>query len=246
MSQDNQETVKQIVDRVLAETDPWNNPYFVALRDGTFDREDFVETQVQFYYAVVFFSRPMAVVAAKIPSPSLRVEVMRNVWEEHGEGDQTKMHGHTFRELMRRLGGLSIEDIEDRQLWPAVRAFNTTLTGVSISDDWEVATACFGMIERMFVDISNWIGRAIVDNGWLPADQLIHYDVHEVLDVKHSDDFFAVLSNGSDGSAQSHYCIDQGVQLGAYIFDDLYRGLYRARRTRRTAAVRAQPHIYRS
>lgn len=241
-----QPTVMEIVDAVLAETEARQNPYFVALRDGTFDREDFVETQIQFYYAVVFFSRPMAVVAAKIPSPSLRVEVMRNVWEEHGEGDSAKMHGHTFRELLRRLADISIEDIEGRQLWSVVRAFNTTLTGVSISDDWEVATACFGMIERMFVDISNWIGQGILANGWLSAEEMIHYDVHEKLDIKHSDDFFAVLVNGTDGSAKSLYCIEQGVRLGAHIFDDLYRGLFRSRSTRRAGYAHAQPHIYRT
>ena len=239
--------MQEIVDKVLQETDPWNNPYFVALRDGSFDRDDFVETQIQFYYAVVFFSRPMAVVAAKIPSPSLRVEVMRNVWEEHGEGDDAKIHGHTFRLLLERLAGLSIADIEGRLLWPEVRAFNTALTGLSISDDWEVGTACFGMIERMFVDISQWIGKGILERGWLQPDQMVHYDVHETLDVKHSDDFFAVLRDGTDGSKQSLYCIEQGVRLGAYIFDEMYRGLYRARGRRLRCEVEGpQAHIYRN
>lgn len=239
--------IQEIVDGVLAETDARNNPYFVALRDGSFQRDDFVETQIQFYYAVVFFSRPMAVVAAKIPSPSLRVEVMRNVWEEHGEGDDTRIHGHTFRQLLERLAGVTIQDIERRPLWPEVRAFNTILTGCSIADDWEVATACFGMIERMFVDISQWIGRAILERGWLAPDQMVHYNVHETLDVKHSDDFFHVLTEGTDGSAQARYCVEQGVRLGAYVFNGLYEGLYRARGRRLFCDVkRPQAHIYRT
>ena len=81
--------MNEIVEKVLAETDPHNNPYFVALRDGSFEKDDFVETQIQFYYAVVFFSRPMAAVAAKIPSAKQRLEVLRNVWEEHGEGNMS-------------------------------------------------------------------------------------------------------------------------------------------------------------
>lgn len=232
---------------ILDEVRPDENPYFVALRDGSFDRADFVETQIQFYYAVVFFSRPMAVVAAKIPSPGLRMEVMRNVWEEHGEGDSSKIHGSTFRELLQRLDGIGIEDVEGRQLWPEVRAFNTALTGCAMADDWEVGVACFGMIERMFVDISSWIGRAIVDRGWLSEAQMIHYDVHEALDVKHSQDFFDVLTGGTDGSEQAAYCVEQGLRLGAYVFDEMYRGLYRARQRRRYNEVRQpQRHIYRS
>ena len=42
------------------------NPYFASLADGSFSREDFIETQIQFLFAVVFFSRPMAVLAAII------------------------------------------------------------------------------------------------------------------------------------------------------------------------------------
>ena len=226
------EQVGQILERVLRETNAWVNPYFVALRDSSFEKDDFVETQIQFYFAVVFFSRPMAVVAAKIPSPELRLEVMRNVWEEHGEGEVAKIHGQTFRELLHRLDGLDSAAIEARALWPEVRSFNTTLTGCSVSDDWEVGTACFGTIERMFVEISQWIGAAIVERGWLSAERLVHYNLHEELDVKHADDFFAVLRAGTDDSPEAIYRIEQGVRMGAYIFDGLYRGLFVARRRR--------------
>jgi pyrroloquinoline-quinone synthase len=56
-----------------------NSPYIVALRDGSMSREDFVETQIQFLFAVVFFSRPMAVLAARMPRPELRISLLDNV-----------------------------------------------------------------------------------------------------------------------------------------------------------------------
>ena len=70
-----------LIKQILKETNPQMNPYFVSLRNGTFDKDDFVETQIQFYFAVVFFNRPMAAIAAKIPEAELRLEVIRNVWE---------------------------------------------------------------------------------------------------------------------------------------------------------------------
>ena len=238
--------MKEMIDEILAEVDARNNPYFTALGDGTFDKEDFVETQIQFYYAVVFFSRPMAVIAAKIPSAAMRVEVMRNVWEEHGEGDEDKMHGETFKVLLDRLGGIRPEDIERRVLWPEIRAFNTTLIGCAVADDWEAGTACFGIIERMFSAISNWIGKAIVDRGWLSREQLTHYNIHELLDIKHSDDFFDVLAEGGKGDPRAQYCIEQGMRMGAYVFNELYAGLFNARRRRLFPDVhRPQGHIYR-
>lgn len=230
---------------ILAAHLPADNPYLRSLRDGSLDRRDFVETQMQFYYAVVFFSRPMAVLAAKIPSAKVRTEILRNVWEEHGEGTAENRHGATFLELLRRLEGKKIEEVETRGLWPEIRAFNTTLIGCCALDDWEIGAGCLGMIERMFVDISAWIGLCISERGWLPEDQVVHYSVHKELDIKHSDDFFAVLQPEWNRDAAARYRIDQGLQLGAYIFDRLYRDLFEARKRRVTSPMRhPQQNLY--
>ena len=52
---------------------PLENAYFVALRDGSMTRDDFVETQVQFAHAVFFFSRPMMVLAGRVSNPEVRL-----------------------------------------------------------------------------------------------------------------------------------------------------------------------------
>lgn len=222
-----------------------DNPYLSSLRDGALTKEDFVETQIQFYYAVVFFSRPMAVLAAKIPSAATRTEILRNVWEEHGEGDARSRHGATFLELLDRLAGIGRDDVESRTLWPELRAFNTTLIGCCALDDWEIGAGCLGIIERMFVDISAWIGQSIAERGWLPKERIVHYSVHEVLDIKHSEDFFATLAPTWEHSKEKRYLINQGLRLGAYAFDRLYRDLFASRLRRvMTPVVRPQRHVY--
>ena len=45
-----------LIRRILEEGGYADNPYFAALKDGSFEKDDFVETQVQFYFAVDFFS----------------------------------------------------------------------------------------------------------------------------------------------------------------------------------------------
>ena len=211
---------------------PDDNPYFVALDDGSFSKDDFLETQIQFYFAVIFFSRPMAAVAAKIPDAALRLEVVRNVWEEHGEGNASIAHGATFSELLSRLGGIGQADIARRALWPEVRAFNTALVGAAVLDEHIVSVGMMGMIERMFVDISARLGRGIVARGWLEESRMIHYALHEELDVKHAEDFFAILRPTWSARPADRYYVEQGIRLGAYVFDRLYRDLHRARARR--------------
>jgi pyrroloquinoline quinone (PQQ) biosynthesis protein C len=225
-------TLKQSIEQVLTETNYSENPYFVNLREKSFDKEDFVETQMQFFYAVIFFSRPMAALAAKIPTPELRLEVLRNVWEEHGEGSLTHGHGRTFLEFLKRIAGVSEEDVYRRGLWADVRIFNTTLSGVSVLDDFIVAVGTLGMIERMFSDISAWIGQGVIANGWLAEDEMIHYKLHQELDIKHSEDFFKILDVPFQKSGENRYLIEQGLRLGACVFNNLYAGLWNHRKTR--------------
>jgi pyrroloquinoline quinone (PQQ) biosynthesis protein C len=229
------------IQTILDETKYEQNPFFIALRDGSFTKEDFVETQIQFFIAVIFFSRPMAAVAAKIPVAKQRVEVLRNVWEEHGEGTTNAQHGETFLVLLNRLAGITEEDVDKRVLWPEVRMFNTTLTGACVMDEYLVGVGVMGMIERMFADISAWIGQSLVERGWLTRETLIHYNLHAELDIKHAGDFFNVLRPAWDASPESRYYIEQGLRLGAHAFYCLYEGLYRAR-TRRWMRDLIVPH----
>lgn len=237
--------MKETIAALLEQYPLQSNPYFAALQEGSFDREDFLETQVQFYYAVVFFSRPMAVLAAKIPSAATRTEILRNVWEEHGEGQAGSRHGATFLELLKRIDDIRQEDVEARALWPELRAFNTNLIGCCALDDWEIGAGCLGIIERMFVDISAFLGEQLDKRGWLAADRVVHYSVHKELDVRHSEDFFATLQPTWERGPRERYLITQGLQLGAYVFDRLYRDLYEARTRRSMSAVdHPQRHIY--
>lgn len=225
-------TLNNLIERVLKDTNYFENPYFVNLREKTFERADFCETQIQFFYAVIFFSRPMAALAAKIPTPELRLEVLRNVWEEHGEGSLSHGHGTTFLEFLKRLGNVTPDDVYRRGLWADVRIFNTTLSGVSVLDDFIVAVGALGMIERMFSDISAWIGQGVIANGWLAEGEMIHYKLHQELDIKHSEDFFKILDGPFQKSAGNRYLIEQGLRLGATLFNNLYAGLWNSRKTR--------------
>ncbi len=220
------------IDAILHQTDYYNNPYFVHLRDGSFEKDDFLETQIQFFFAVIFFSRPMAALAAKIPTPELRVEIVRNVWEEHGEGDSTRVHGTTFLNLLYRLDQITPEDVDRRALWPEVRIFNTTLAGACVLDEYLIGVGMMGMIERMFCAISSWLGQIIVERKWLMPHEMIHYNLHETVDMKHSEDFFNILKPAWDKNSSNRYYIEQGLHLGATVFNGLYLGLYQGRKRR--------------
>jgi pyrroloquinoline quinone (PQQ) biosynthesis protein C len=232
--------LRRAIERLKQRFAPSQNDYLRALADGTFSRDDFVETQIQFLFAVVFFSRPMAVLAGRLPRPEMRLSLLRNVSDEHGSGDLRFCHEQTFLALLAKLG-VTLEDVERRALWPEVRAFNTTLAGLCNLDDTMTALAALGIIEDLFSEISATIGTAIIDRGWLDKDELVHYTTHEKLDVTHADGFYRELDAAYQLHPRHAYQITQGLELGAYIFLRMYEDLFRARARRSMRSVRG-PH----
>jgi pyrroloquinoline-quinone synthase len=228
-------TLDDFVRALKARVAPLENPYFRALRDGSFSREDFLETQVQFGHAVFFFSRPMMVLAGRISSAALRLPLLENVRDEHGRGDLSFSHEATFTRFLERLG-VSQAEVSVRPLWPEVRAFNTVLVGVCTLDDVATALATLGIIEDLFASISAELGRAIVSRGFLSSEALVHYRTHEELDELHAEGFYAPLRARFVSEPALRYQVEQGLELGASVFLSLYRGLFeaRARRERRT------------
>jgi pyrroloquinoline quinone (PQQ) biosynthesis protein C len=223
--------MKQYIADLKARLRPRDNPYLVALRDGTLSREDFLETQIQFLFAVVFFSRPMAVLAGRMPRPEMRLALLANVEDEHGDGDLRLCHESTFLLFLSRLGA-SRQEIERRALWPEIRAFNTTLAGLCMLDDVPTAMAALGVIEDLFAGISTEIGRAVIQRGFLGESQIVHYKTHEVLDVEHAEGFYKSLYVPYAAHPRQAYQIQQGLELGAYAFLRLYEDLYRQRERR--------------
>jgi pyrroloquinoline-quinone synthase len=209
---------------VLRQSGLLHNPYLEALQDGSMSLEEFRRSQEQFFFAVTFFPRPMAALVGRIADPRLRLDILHNLVEEHGEFQEQQFHHTTFQQFLRTLGS-DPSKLEGVSMWPMLRAFNSVLTAACVLDELEVGVGCMGIIEYAFAGISATIGAAVVRNGWVKTDELVHYKLHAAIDERHAEEFFAVIEPHWDQANRRHY-IEQGLGLGAYIFDRLYRDMH--------------------
>ncbi len=201
------------------------NPYMVALRNGAMGRAAFIHTQRQFFFAVRFFSRPMAALMSRMPDSASRRILIHNLAEEHGfddEGDggihPTMAHDRTFLAFLKSLGVEGHEILSERE-GETVRAFNLALLGACLGESPTLAFACLGIIEFTFADISALIGKTVVERGWVAQSDLVHYKLHAEIDKRHAAEFFASL-DAADTSA-----MHDGLALGLHLFDRLYTDL---------------------
>jgi pyrroloquinoline-quinone synthase len=213
-------------DQALAKIAINNNPYFTALADGSMSRAGFRNSQEHFFFAVTFFPRPMAALVGRIAEPKARLDILHNLVEEHGEFDESQFHHNTFQRFLASLGA-DPEKVASMPVPTPLRAFNSVLTSSCVLDELEVGVGCMGIIEYAFAAISATIGRLVVERGWIAAKDLVHYKLHAEIDQRHAEEFFAVIEPKWDAPGR-RYFIEQGLELGAYIFDRLYRDLYNA------------------
>ncbi|ATB50088.1 TenA family transcriptional regulator [Corallococcus macrosporus] len=223
--------LRQHIASLKAEWSALELPYLRALREGSFSREDFVETQLQFLAAVAHFPRPMAMLASRLPTSAQRLPLVENIFDEHGRGALAQGHERTFRLLLSRLG-VAPARVEQHVPWPEVRAFNVALTGISAFEGPLTGLAVFGIIEDLFSGISLELGRGIVARGWLGAGEVVHYPTHADLDEQHAEGFYQQLDAPYGTDAGAAVEIEQGLALGGHLFLGMYDGLFRARHRR--------------
>jgi pyrroloquinoline-quinone synthase len=207
-------------DAVLERSGLWWNPYFVSLADGQMSLEDFRASQEQFYFAVAFFSRPMAGLVARSPDYASRIDILHNVVEEHGDFSLSASHAMTFQAFLASLG-CDVRRLHSLRPAPGVHAFNSVLYSACMLEELETGIACIGIIEHAFARLSAQIGREVVARGWVERERLVHYSLHAELDVRHAEEFFQLIEpKWSDPEKRER--IERGLELGAYIFDRLY------------------------
>jgi len=190
-------------------------------RELSNDRTTTRKSQEQFFFAVEYFSRPMSALIARIPDPAQRIDILHNIVEEHGDFRTDQFHQNTFRDFLGRIVA-RIPGRDAVPMWPALHAFNSILMAACATDEVDVGICCMGIVEHAFAGISALIGQAAVERGWIAEADLVHYTTHAELDVRHAEEFFAIVEPAWDNPAR-RAAIERGLELGAYSFDQLYR-----------------------
>lgn len=208
--------------QIWEDLDLFQMEYFSDLENGKISLEDFFQTQMAFYHAVSYFSKPMSALASRIEHTCARRKLVENIYEEHGEMKKELFHENTFEKWLQRLKPDAQVNKRSIPLIPCVDAFNKTLIGVCQIDPVEKGICCLGMIEFMFSYISKCIAESVVKNGWIEKEDLIHYDLHADLDVQHAKDLFEITDKIADPNLK---ICREGMRLGAFIFKRLYLDL---------------------
>ena len=123
-----------------------------------------------------------ALTQVKLPQRP-KLEIARNYWDEMGRGNPKGMHGPMLEVLSERLG---LEPRIETTVWEALALANT-MAGLAANRRYAYhSVGALGVIEQTAPSRAALVAEGLKRLG-VPAGDRHYFDLHAVLDVKHSD-----------------------------------------------------------
>jgi hypothetical protein len=130
------------------------------------------------------FDDLVAMTQVKLPT-SAKLELARNYWDEMGRGQQAGMHGPMLDALVETL---AVDPVIENTVWESLALANAmTAMATSRRYAWH-SVGALGVIELTAPGRSAMVAKGLKRIG-LSNRERRYFDLHAVLDVKHSEDW---------------------------------------------------------
>jgi len=130
------------------------------------------------------FDDLVAMTQVKMPTQA-KLELARNYWDEMGRGQREGMHGPMLDALVETL---AVDPVIENTVWESLALANAmTAMATSRRYAWH-SVGALGVIELTAPGRSAMVARGLKRIG-LSNRERRYFDLHAVLDVKHSEDW---------------------------------------------------------
>lgn len=185
-------------------------------------KDDFLKIQKNFIHAINHWPKLLLILCSRINEPELRMLLLDNINDEHGNGNINLCHVNTFHQFLKALGLNPNHkiDLYDKYQSKAVNNFNIRLTQFVNNNDYRESALILGAIEYIYIDISKYFNQYLAKHNL----EVYHYTEHEILDVKHADDLFTIALSGE--GLMKDDVMNKYLYIGYILIYDLYEELY--------------------
>lgn len=211
------------------------NPYFQTLENVP-NVEQFLTSQISFIKAVDHWSKILGYMLTVLPSDKERSVIIENLYDEHGDGNPDNTHVNTFKRFIKSLDNSHSSDNSDGYnnsydsydgynitklpSYEPIKEFNNRLMSKIKVSSWIYCVCMLGMIEYTYITVSRFIHNYV--SNFMNPENINHYSLHEIVDVKHATDLFSLAEPYFD-EHQSE--IIEGLRYGYLCMDDMYKRL---------------------
>ena len=211
-------TAKSFATRLLSQEAPEDHPFYRAMKDGSLSLEKAQQAALEIRHVVAHFPRFLAALIANIPDYRERMDLVENLYYEHGKMNESEVHEVTYRRFLHSLD-ISEEAIEAHEPGLPALVYTRAVHDLCLHQEIAEGFGAIGVIEeivaRVSIAVSHYAARHLGQVG--PDD---HFGLHEVLDVTHADEIYALAEPYYKGTGRQ--AVERGMRLGHYYHLRLY------------------------
>jgi len=198
-----------------------DNILFKMIDDSKLHRKEICYIFIPFYHAVKYWIYHLKILASNIENNHNDIGkniflIKDNIDDEAGNGKEEDSHTNTYLQFLEVLGIKEYNFILYES--NSVKDFNDELSKLFQKTIVEHLYT-LGTIEFYYIYISSYINKNL--SCYFNGEQK-HYNNHEILDVKHSEDFFKLSLVLSDLEPE---LLDNAIDNGFKLLYNLYEGL---------------------
>lgn len=157
-----------------------NDPLFPWLAEKA-TREQFCWFLTQEVAGEAGFEDLAAITQVRLPQRP-KLEIAKNYWDEMGRGNPKGMHGPLLETLAKRLG---LEPRLETTVWESLALANV-MAGLAANRRYTYqSVGALGVIEQTAPSRAALVAKGLKRLG-VPASDRHYFDLHAILDVKHS------------------------------------------------------------
>jgi pyrroloquinoline quinone (PQQ) biosynthesis protein C len=178
------------------------------------------------FHVVDAFPRFLAAVLTHIADYRERMQLVENLYAEHGRMRAEHAHVVTYRSFLHALG-ISDARIDESKPGLAAQAYVRALLALCGREEPAEALGALGVIEEIVARVSPIVGR--YGTGRLRSGESLgsHFSLHEALDLSHADEIYELAARASARGCEED--VRRGIALGFYYQTRLYTDLVESR-----------------
>jgi pyrroloquinoline-quinone synthase len=160
-------------------------PFIQDFAQGKVPKENLARFAASYCFQVDQFKRFVAQVYANAEPRDVRELMLENLWEEHGEGDDSRDHTALVAKFARALGA-EIEDIYDVEPIRESRQWVDRILQVCRDEDFVVGLAAISFGIEFRTQTMAFLGQIYREQYGLTEDDLEFFFMHIEADEEHA------------------------------------------------------------
>src|SRR5438309_10525517 len=160
-------------------------PFRIEFAQGKVPKENLARFAASYCFQVDNFKRFVAQVYANAEPRDVRELMLQNLWEEHGEGDDSRDHTALVAKFARALGA-TVEDIYDVEPIPESRQWIERILRVCREEPFVVGLAAISFGIEFRTQTMALLGQLYRDVCGLSEDDLAGSFLHLEADEEHA------------------------------------------------------------